>query len=98
MLIDILTRRIEIDWKKGKKLNIQELNVKDWREMVEIEKIEDPIKQIDGKVRFVLRCLNRNQENIKIQLKDLEDVNLSYINAVWTLLLVRMSGIANDPN
>ena len=37
MLNDILNRRIEVDWKNGKKLQIKELTFKDWKEMIEIE-------------------------------------------------------------
>ena len=98
MLKDILNRRIEVDWKGGKVLHIQELTVKDWREMVEIEKIEDPVKEVNKRVKFVAKSLNRNLEGVRINESDLEGVNVAYINAIWTLLLMQMNSIANDPN
>ena len=98
MLNDILNRRIEVDWKNGKKLQIKELTFKDWKEMIEIEKIEDPVKEVEERVKFVAKCLDRNLEGIRIKVKDLEDVNVSYINAIWTLLLLQMNSISNNPN
>lgn len=98
MLKDILNRRLEVDWKNGKTLNILELTTKDWFEMIEIEKLEDPVKSIESRLKFISKCLNRNLEGIRINKKDLEDVNVAYINAIWVLLLTRMNEIVKDPN
>lgn len=53
MLGELLVRRIEIEWKNGKKLNVRELSVLDWQEMVEIEKLEDATELMDRQLNFV---------------------------------------------
>lgn len=98
MLGELLVRRIEIEWKNGKKLNVRELSVLDWQEMVEIEKLEDATELMDRQLNFVARCLSRNTEQVKVTAEELSKVNMAYVKAVYNVLLMRTSLTVTDPN
>ncbi|MBU0279212.1 MULTISPECIES: hypothetical protein [unclassified Gemella] len=102
MLKNLIERRLRVDWKHDKTLNIRELSFKDYEEVLEIEKLlgsaETVEKGLNLRFKFVLKALNRNLEHVPISEKDLESVNLAFINALWFRLIERTQEIINDPN